>query len=260
MAKRPPLPTVELRSQLEVSRSELYEGIESRFNLLFYRYQEEYNYNPLAAMQPLQKIDRTNVPNERMPATFELQLRGYSIALFDTEASIRIHIAPDETALLEWLEDLTEDAQTEIHRRISGSRFDFHCTKENRSKIVADSLAERVTYWVTMKGSQKRRSVPKVESSKAPVTESSTIRAISETYASRTTAPRRTRREPDLSLLENKTLNRKQASKAMGITERTLDRWVDEGKLKPIRIGSRVSFSTNELRLLITESTDKGRQ
>jgi hypothetical protein len=107
MAKRPPLPTIELRSKLEVARSELYEGIESRFNLLFYRYQEDYNPFATIGFPHSLKIDRTNIPSERMPATFGLQLRGYCVALFDAEAAIRLDIAPDETVLLEWLDDRT---------------------------------------------------------------------------------------------------------------------------------------------------------
>jgi excisionase family DNA binding protein len=57
---------------------------------------------------------------------------------------------------------------------------------------------------------------------------------------------------PDLSLLEKRTLlNRQEAALALGISERTLDRWIDEGKLSPQRAGHRISFKVVDLKQLL---------
>jgi hypothetical protein len=78
--------------------------------------------------------------------------------------------------------------------------------------------------------------------------------------------PQRTFREPNTALLKNQdaTLNRKSAAEALGISERTLDRWVDAEKLTPIGLGSRKRFKTKELLRALNQNNrdkvDKSRQ
>jgi excisionase family DNA binding protein len=73
-------------------------------------------------------------------------------------------------------------------------------------------------------------------------------------------------REPNLELLKNPdaTLNRKNAAEALGVTERTLDRWITDKELIPVGPGSRKRFKTKDLLRLLNQNrrdkVDKTRQ
>jgi hypothetical protein len=76
--------------------------------------------------------------------------------------------------------------------------------------------------------------------------------AVSDGREASTPAPRkRTRhfREPNLELLKNQegTLNRKNAAEALGVTERTLDRWVADKQIIPVGPGFRKRFKNKDL-------------
>jgi excisionase family DNA binding protein len=67
--------------------------------------------------------------------------------------------------------------------------------------------------------------------------------------------PRRIR-EPNPQLLDKgETLNRKQAAEALGVTERTLDRWVGDLKLTPIGGGGHRRFKTKDLRKFLNQKS-----
>jgi excisionase family DNA binding protein len=71
--------------------------------------------------------------------------------------------------------------------------------------------------------------------------------------------PNRQVREPNPNVLKGKnTINGKQAAEALGITERTLNRWIADTTLTPIRIGGRNRFDTKDLlRILNNKKQDK---
>jgi hypothetical protein len=76
-------------------------------------------------------------------------------------------------------------------------------------------------------------------------------RAVAETPKASRSA--RTFREPDAELLKNPdaTLNRKNAAQALGISERTLDRWVKDTILTPTGHGYRKRFKVKDLRRML---------
>lgn len=55
-------------------------------------------------------------------------------------------------------------------------------------------------------------------------------------------------------LLAGPTVNRKLAAKALGVSERTLDRWVESGKITPIKVGGRIRFDSEELKRILSPS------
>ena len=61
--------------------------------------------------------------------------------------------------------------------------------------------------------------------------------------------------EPKLGLLKGEgTLNRQQAAEALGISTKTIDRWVASGELVPLRIGNRkLRFEKQSLRAKISD-------
>jgi hypothetical protein len=72
-------------------------------------------------------------------------------------------------------------------------------------------------------------------------------------------------REPNSDLLKSAvSLNRKQAAQAIGVSERTLDRLIGDGRLTPIGGGSRKRFKTKELlqflNFRLQDKHDKSRQ
>jgi len=71
--------------------------------------------------------------------------------------------------------------------------------------------------------------------------------------------PSKTRhfREPNYELLRNPeaSLNRKNAAEALGITERTLDRWTEDRKLTPIGLGERKRYKVKDLLRLAGRKT-----
>ncbi|HLN01085.1 MAG TPA: helix-turn-helix domain-containing protein [Bryobacteraceae bacterium] len=63
--------------------------------------------------------------------------------------------------------------------------------------------------------------------------------------------------EPKPELLGNPdaTLSRLRAAEALGITPRTLDRWIADGKLTPVGIGARKRFKTKDLKRVLDQRT-----
>jgi hypothetical protein len=62
------------------------------------------------------------------------------------------------------------------------------------------------------------------------------------------------RQEPNPALLENKeTVNHKQAALALGISERTLDRWIADGRLIPIGPTTRKRFKCKDLLKILSQ-------
>jgi len=88
------------------------------------------------------------------------------------------------------------------------------------------------------------------------------IKKSSAFLSTKTSPPKRTFREPRPELLEGKeSLNRKQTAMAFGVTERTLDRWIAEGKLTPVGNMARKRYSTREIRKILSQRlTDRPRQ
>jgi hypothetical protein len=70
-------------------------------------------------------------------------------------------------------------------------------------------------------------------------------------------SPQKTRhlKEPNAALLQDPdaSLNRLKACEALGITSRTLDRWVADGKLTPIGLGARKRFRVKEVKRLLQQ-------
>jgi helix-turn-helix protein len=60
-------------------------------------------------------------------------------------------------------------------------------------------------------------------------------------------------REPRPELFTAETLNRKASAIALGISERTLDRWTSDGTLTPMGHGSRKRFKCKDLQKLLTQ-------
>jgi hypothetical protein len=61
--------------------------------------------------------------------------------------------------------------------------------------------------------------------------------------------------EPKPELLANLDLVGKQkAALSLGITTRTIDRWIKDGKLNPIGVGSRKKFRTKDLLKLLNQN------
>jgi len=88
------------------------------------------------------------------------------------------------------------------------------------------------------------------------------IKKSSASLPTKTSSSKRTFREPRPELLDGKeSLNRKQTAVALGVTERTLDRWIAEGKLTPVGDMARKRCSTREIRKILSQrSADKPRQ
>jgi hypothetical protein len=62
-------------------------------------------------------------------------------------------------------------------------------------------------------------------------------------------------RDPNPDLLKTaETLNRKKAAIALGISERTLDRWIADGKVMPLGAGTRKRFKSKDLLKLLNKT------
>ena len=68
-------------------------------------------------------------------------------------------------------------------------------------------------------------------------------------------SPVKTAKEPQLDLLKNEdaTLNRQRAADALGVSTRTFDRWIGEGKLTPVGTGARKRFRVRDLKRILSQ-------
>jgi hypothetical protein len=81
-------------------------------------------------------------------ASLLLELREYASAMFDCKAQQFKIIAPNETILREWLNQIAAAVQRNVIRETDG-RFEYvRATIKQRKQIVAEVLKRRIEHWV----------------------------------------------------------------------------------------------------------------
>jgi excisionase family DNA binding protein len=121
----------------------------------------------------------------------------------------------------------------------------------NSGHLAADFQRELKSFAEWRQYEEERLKVAEFQSTGAP-----------KSAAQMTETPKRSRslRQPKPELLTDRsiTVNRTRAAMALGITTRTLDRWIKGGNLTAVALGSRKRFRTKDLqRILNQRNADK---
>lgn len=189
------------------------------------------------------------------PTLVQPETLKYVIATFDIHAHYWHFVVFTDSGLanyLSYLKDLATEAEA-LAKKMTQSWPTIMAMEFSRT--VHSWLVGRTSHWksVAIKRVREFENAERETTSpiKQPASASAAVPPSLEKKA-------RHFLEPNLSLLKNEeaTLMRKQAAEALGVTERTLDRWVEKDKLSPV--GPRKRFKTKDLlRLLNKKTRDK---
>jgi hypothetical protein len=280
MAECPNLP-LEAQAAIERAREHIYHHAQMTWDMLFH---------PISRGSPGAAVFSA----KPTPAILALQFREYAQALFNAEALHYCDQAKNEAELQICLKELAERIAAEVISDRWHDSHSFHCSRAECEDAMGSGLATRIEHWMgehrkvaarkwripedpiePVGGKTARATTPEqsrhdkakemmaragevLEGSNAP-TQKDQVLAIPHAAPLPKKRPRRFR-EPNLELLKNQeaTLNRKNAAESLGVTERTLDRWIIDKELVPVGPGSRKRFRTKDLiRLLNRRNRDK---
>jgi hypothetical protein len=183
---------------------------------------------PRAQVELMDAVGKVNeaTPSEKLPQMPSPERLEYAIKILNAQAAAYIKLVSDmrfqeafDAVLLRVYVPLAWDTYSGIARGI------LAMDGNKEFKVIAD----RLMYW-------RRESFQRLAA--APIAE------VVPTVAKKL----RELREPKPELLEKaETVNRKLAAEALGMSERTFDRHVADGKFTPLGAGSRKRFSTKAL-------------
>lgn len=201
---------------------------------------------------------------ESMPAALKVELRDYACSLLDCQAKIYLkHADRNMDYYRSWLNSIATRVQVEVTdetRRRSGIH-DRHCSFQERAAIIDEELRSRQNHWIEIAEKQfnptllskiQRKLYPEIVDPwkgliPVPQIESETP-TTPHLPAEKPKAATRQRLEPRPELLKDlEFVGRQTAAKALGISERTLDRRVGDGTLTPVGEGHYIRFKTQDI-------------
>jgi hypothetical protein len=157
-----------------------------------------------------------------------------------------------------YLHEVTEYVWTKKHP------WPHHASKMMDLRLAALTQIEESKEWIKIQERLKEAAQPKQSETPRPYSMATAIQQATQTQLpihSIETAIKGKRQlnEPHPELLEGKDkVSRKTAAKALGIAERTLDRWIKAEKVTTFGVGHRKQFKAKELlRILNRKNSDK---
>jgi hypothetical protein len=243
--------------------AEVCEEIEARQYSVQKRYSAKLRLfaEDVSELPPLARILSGNeaIHPPRQPIAFCKCLRAYAIELFDAEA----RAYPRNDSLPASLDILARRVEVKIidHVLSIGASplnafrigLTYHVSEQEMRETIRAALKNRINGPSAVSSATTRplakpttalRNVTEAQPQRKPpaqrVPESKTRRQLLE--------PR-----PDLLTNPDATLSRLRAAEALGITSRTLDRWITDKKLTPFGAGLRKRFKAKDLQRLLNQ-------
>jgi len=163
---------------------------------------------------------------------------------FEIRAYYNSFLVTNYEAIQNWYEPYLHEVRNGIIQEAEKavSKWRDAVAQGFREKVAADLLG-RLHHWKS-KAMERARQFQQPEAAKQA--EPSNVR------------PKQTRhsREPNLELLKKaETLSRNLAAEALGVTVRTIDRWMADGKLDSVGAGSRTRLKTKDLARIFNQKS-----